>query len=392
MYLIKNYFKMIIVGLWLIVTIISFPTNVSAQYFPHGIFNYDVDGPEYLFTAAEYNHIINLNANYFSEMSPRAQLGMVDSCNNSVGAMRIQLGSDPTYDYLHPDLGPFYPRDGDEQNTLLWAYISLNPRIVRINYDSIKIFIENVHTTYSSDYSGIDAIRVAHQGEMDDPGHWPFIRYAGYWIQQNFGDAVKSVAIHNFRFWAGSTLQDFFSNSTGVGDSLDVYQHEDYPFLDTYPAIAPYIGNGFQVTQLDQRYIASCESTRMHLKRSGNTHTRLEMHIQTFEGREGTTYFRRPIESEIWLQAFLALGRNFKGIFASFYRSYNPPGTDYSNGLITLSTRLPILPTFNYVAALYTHLDILGPQILPLEVDTAFTWTGAIPSDYPLIQGITGYV
>lgn len=363
-----------------------------AQYFPHGIFNYDVCGGEHLFTQAEYNRLTSLNANYFSEMSPRAQLGMVDSCNNSSGNMRIQLGSDPTYDYLNPHLGPNYPSDHFDRNNLLWVYICDNSNSANIHYNLIQNFIDNIHTTYSSDYSGIDAIRVAHEGWSDDPNHWPFIRYAGYWIQQYFGDAVKSVAIHNIHHWTRSRLEDFFSNSTGVGDSLDVYQHEYYPFFDTNPAGPPYMGDPFQTTLLDNRYIASCESTRMHLQRSGNTHTTLEMHIQTFEARYGATYFRRPTEAEIWLQTFLALGRNYKGILAAFYRSDNNGGVDFETSLIDSLTRLPIQPIFNYVADLYGHLDILGPQILPLEVDTAFTWTGAIPPDYPLIQEITGYV
>jgi hypothetical protein len=306
----RTYVNLAVGGLLVFLTIISFNQNLVAQYFPHGIFNYDVDGPEYLFTQAEYNRIVNLHANYLSEMSPRAQGGMIDSCNNSSSALRIQLGSDPTYDYLHPELGPNYPSDNFDPNTLLWVYICDNLDPQAIDYNLIQDFIENVYTTYSSNYSGIDAIRVAHQGWMDRADHWPFISYAGDRIQHYFGDAVKSVAIHNFRYWTASTLQAFFSNSTGVGNSLDVYQHEDYPFNATYPAVAPYMGDVFQ-TLLDERYIASCESTRMHLKGSGNTHTTLEMHIQTFEGRDGTTYFRRPTEAEIWLQTFLALGRNF---------------------------------------------------------------------------------
>ena len=88
MCLTKNYVKVAIGGIVLLLTIMSFDHDLLAQYFPHGIFNYDVDGPEYLFTQAEYNRIINLNANYLSEMSPQAQEGMVDSCTVTAGAIQ----------------------------------------------------------------------------------------------------------------------------------------------------------------------------------------------------------------------------------------------------------------------------------------------------------------
>jgi len=383
----KNYVKIAIGGIVLLLTIMMLNHTLYAQYFPHGIYNFDVRGPEYLFTQAEYNRIVNLNANYLSEMSPRAQGGMIDTCNHLSGAMRVQLGSDPTYDYLNPDLGPFYPSDSDPRNTLLWVYICDNHDIADIDCTLIRQFVENVHTTYSSNFSGIDAIRVAHQGWSDDVNHWPFIRYAGDLIQQHFGNAVKSVAIHNFRYWTRSTLRDFFSY---MGNSLDVYQHEEYPFHDTYPAVAPYMGDAFQ-NLLDENYIASCDSTRMHLIRSGNTHTTLEMHIQTFAARYGATYFRRPTQAEIWLQAFLAISRNFKGIHSYVYRSYHWPTTDYETGLIDSLTRLPINdpphnPPYNNVAQLYAHLNSLGPELLSKPVNDVFTFTG---TRHKYIQNIT---
>ncbi len=127
------------------------------------------------------------------------------------------------------------------------------------------------------------------------------------------------------------------------------------------------------------------------------------MYIQTQRAYIDNTYFRRPTQAEIWLQAFLALSRNFKGIHCYVHRTVPPNQGYYANpawydsGLVDMGLpRTPINNSFNHqpynnVAQLFAHLSSLGPQILPLEVDTAFTWTGAIPPAYPLIQGITGY-
>lgn len=398
----KKYFGFVLGAFSLYLVLNIFPSNLIAQsnFFPLGLFNYDVRGREYLITETnEMTNIQGLHANYLTAMSYRAQPGIIDTCNDLAGAIRAVVDHDDTtggYYY------PVWDVRHDRYNTILWRYISDN-HDYHIRMDSVEIFINRVYNRYQTNHAGLGGILVAHQGETHDPNHWPFIRRAGRVIQQRFGDAVRSVVIDNSTSidWTAAALEDFFSNDTtsfgGVGYSLDVYQHEYYPFYEP----AAYIGDDFQ-NLLDARFIYGCELTRSALNASGNTHTRLEMYIQTHSAYFNNTYFRRPTEAEIWVQAFLALSRNFKGIHCYVYRTA-PPGSYegqpawYDSGLVDIAVpRNPINDSFNHqpynnVAQLFAHLSSLGPQLLPLDVDTAFTWTGSAPPDYPLIQEITGY-
>ncbi|MDZ7336066.1 MAG: hypothetical protein ONB32_13025, partial [candidate division KSB1 bacterium] len=173
-------------------------------------------------------------------------------------------------------------------------------------------------------------------------------------------------------------------------DSLDVYQHEYYPFYRSHQRrtvgiqFPPYYGNDYQTAIIDQRLLASYDQTRRALSRSGNTHTTLEVIIQAgsqFTYESDTTYFRRPTEAEIWLQAFLALGRGYKGVHTYVYRTVPYTGyfVPFDSGLVASTTpptaRTAINPYFDYVAQLYQHLAELGDDILPLTVLDAFTWT-----------------
>jgi hypothetical protein len=402
----KKEFKIVAGGLFILVALVTFQSHLLGQsYFPLGIFNYDVRGREYrLSQANETALIINLNANYISEMSQRAQNDLI-VFSDTISARVFR--TDVIYDSVCWNTHNYYPLMHPVQvldNDRLDRYISENQYIADIHYADIRRFVHNVDSIYGS-HSGVGTIRVAHQGSMRQSDHWPFIRRAGHWIQYYFGDAVKSIAIDNSAYWTASALEDFFSNTpgVGVGDSLDVYQHECYAFYDaTNPAGPPYMGDAFQ-NLLDARFIAGCELTRSALNASGNTHTTLEMYIQTNRAYIDNTYFRRPTEAEIWLQAFLALSRNFKGIHCYVHRTVPPNQGWYTNpawydsGLVTMDVpRIPINNSFNHqpynnVAQLFAHLSSLGSQVLPLEVDTAFTWTGSIPPAFPLIQGITGY-
>jgi hypothetical protein len=136
------------------------------------------------------------------------------------------------------------------------------------------------------------------------------------------------------------------------------------------------------------RLLASYDQTRLALANSTNDHTTLEVIIQTnraWRTDSSGTYFRRPTEAEIWLQAFLALGRGFKGIHTYVYRSAQWTGTPapFDSGIVTESAtqRNAIAPYYNQVAQLFTHLSALGDDILPLTVLDAFIWTGT-PHSY----------
>ncbi len=248
----NKYFKFLAGGIILLVAFLIFSPHLSAQsYFPLGIFNYDVRGREYrLSQANETDLIIDLHANYLSEMSPRSQNDLI-VFSDTLSARVFR--TDVIYDSVCWNTHNYYPIWHPVQyldNDRLDRYISENDRTTDIHYADIRRFVHCVDSIFGS-HSGVGTIRVAHQGWTDSTSHWPFIRRAGYWIQYYFGDAVKSVVINNSVNWHRSQLRDFFSNASGVGDSLDVYQHEYYPFY----APAAYIGDDFQ-NLLDNRYLS----------------------------------------------------------------------------------------------------------------------------------------
>jgi len=384
MYLSKKYLRLSIgvVIFWLFLICLNY-SLLSQDYFPLGIYNFNVWGENYTLTENEQELINNIHTTYISEMVLSIQDDMIDFCNGLSGARRTELAHDPT--------GAYYPIPGDLSNTLLWRYISKNENVNYIHYDDISQFIYNVNAKYNDPYNlGLGAIRVAHQGYMTQPDHWPYIQYACELIDNAFGENVRSVAVHNIFCWSGSYLDDFFQNVP----SLDVYQHEFYPFkLINQPRENPdsvaFNGDAFQAL-IDDGIIASYEGTWQKLKKSGNTHTKLEVIIQTFrcwDSRQSNAFWRRPTEAEIWLQAFLALSRNYKGVHSYVYRSYDCDDW-YEQGLVNANLeRSEIDPTYNHVAQLYDHLSVPGPQLLALTVNEAFTWEDS-PHQY--IQNIDG--
>jgi hypothetical protein len=209
--------------------------------------------------------------------------------------------------------------DHDSTNTLLWRYLCNNNFVAYIDSAHVDSFVTHIDSLYHGS-SGLGGIMVAHQGRTNQQDRWPFIKYACSLIQRRLGDAVQAVVVYNTLDWTGTNLENFFRY---MEDTLDVFQHECYPFRAAYPNPAAYIGDDFQ--NLVDEYIAGCDSAHLNLVKSENSHTRLEMYIQTFEARYVDTYFRRPTQAEIWLQAFLALSRNFKGIHSYVYRSYTWP-------------------------------------------------------------------
>ncbi len=385
MYLSKKYLRLSSGIVILLLYLMAINHVLQAQnYFPLGIYNFNVWGENYTLTEHEQSLINNINTTYITEMALGVQDDMINFCNGLSGAKRTELGHDPSGSYY-----PVPPNNLD--NTLLWRYISKNEDVAHIDSNLISQFVYNVNSTYNNPYNlGLGAIRVAHQGYMTLPDHWSYIQYACELIDDAFGSNVRSVAIHNIFCWTGSSLQDFFQNVPG----LDVYQHEFYPFkLINQPRENPdsvvFNGDDFQ-TLIDDGIIDSYQWTWEKLKNSGNTHTTLEVIIQTFrcwDSRQSSAFWRRPTEAEIWLQAFLALSRNYKGVHSYVYRSYDCADW-YEQGLVNAyETRSEINPGYNHVAQLYDHLAVLGPQLLPLTVNEAFTWTDS-PHQY--IQNITG--
>lgn len=385
-----NYLKSILKIMVLFLTMIGLNHCLLAQtYFPLGIWNYDVTGPEYrVWYANEMNLIQNINAIYLAQMSYHAQEGMIDSCTTRfAGAVRTEL--------VHDTTGDYYPLPTEPYNPTFWRYISGNDA-ADIDSAHVEQFINNIASCY--DYindPGLGAIRVAHQGQMDQADHWPYIQYACHLISvnPNLGGYVQSVAVHNVFHWNDgdtTSLENFFRQV----NSLDVYQHEYYPFFRSHQRrtvgiqFPPYYGNDYQTTIIDQRLLATYDQTRRALARSGNKHTTLEVIIQTcsqLTPESDTTYFRRPTEAEIWMQAFLALGRGYKGVHTYVYRTVPYTGyfVPFDSGLVASTTpptaRTAIGP-YNQVAQLYNHLAELGDDILPLTVLDAFTWTGAAHS------------
>lgn len=364
-----NYKKIFVGGLLLLLIEMGSHNNLFAQYFPLGIFNYDVTGPEHrLSQTNETDLIIDINATYLSEMSFRAQNDLVVFSDTlSLRTVRAQV----IYDSLCETTGNYYPIRfpiEDLNNRRLDRYISNNQIPSDIHNADIRRFVENVHTVYGSN-SGLGAIRVAHQGYMDQSDHWPYIQYACDRIQEFFGDNIRSVAIHNVFHWNDgdtTSLENFFRQVA----SLDVYQHEYYPFFRSHQRrtvgiqFPPYYGNEYQTTIIDQRLLATYDQTRRALARSGNNHTTLEVIIQTcsqLTSESDTTYFRRPTEAEIWLQAFLAIGRGYKGVHTYVYRTapYTGYFVPFDSGLVASTTpptaRTAIHPYFDYVAELYNH-------------------------------------
>ncbi len=396
MHLSKEYFclmrGMFIIGSCLI--FLSESLLAQADFFPLGIYNYDVCGEEH--TIDQPNELLlidGLHVNYLYEVSYRAQSGLIDICNSRNGALRIALSDDDTTGRC---FYPVYDHNPYSHNTILWRYISDN-HAWNIRMDSVLIFIDHVYNRYKTNHAGIGAIRIAHEGYMDQRDHFAFIRRACGRIQQLFGDDVQSMVTHNIFHWDGGTrLTDFFSY---MNDTLDVYQHEEYPFSvhnvgadPLHPtSCAPFWGSHYQDWHIDALLLGSYDQTRQALINSGNTHTRLEVAIQTqreyFPATQ--TFIRRPTESEIWLQAFLALSRGYKGIHAYVYRT-NHAGNSW--GLI--DERTPRQQTidslcyyrnnannynrdpYSVVAQLYDHLAELADHILPLTVLDVFTWNG----------------
>ena len=368
--------------------------HVSAQNnFSLGMFGYDQPFPGHAFNTNEQNLLLGLNSNFIFGVLDTSHYDDIINFGNT-NDFSMGLECDPTSD---PITGPFYPCDTGLHNTALWPYICRN---VVADIDSIEIeqFINNVYSEYPND-AGLSAILVAHQGDTDEPDHWPYIQYACSLINVNYGDDVESIAIWNVFQWdpgGQAGLENFFRTV----DSLDVYHHEFYPFhvggQYSYPPndSSVFVGNEFQTDYIDNNIINSYQQTQQALENSGNTHTRWEVIMQTQRSWSASSghFWRRPNQSEVWLQAFLAISRGAKGVHAYLYHSYQT-SSSRAYGLVDRSaTRQPInTPNYNQpynnVAQLYEHLSELGPYLLPLSVDTAFTWTGT-STDY--IQNITG--
>ena len=385
--------QIIITIILLFLVLLGLNHHVSAQNnFSLGVFGYDQPFPGHAFNTNEQNLLLGLNSNFIFGVLDTSHYDDIINFGN-INDFSMGLECDPTSD---PVTGPFYPCPGNLYNTALWPYICTN---AAANIDSIEIeqFIDNVYSEYPSD-AGLNAILVAHQGETDDPDHWPYIQHACSLINESFGDNVESIAIWNvFQWYGGQTgLENFFRTV----DSLDVYHHEFYPFhvgsQYSYPPndSSVFVGNEFQTNYIDNNIINSYQQTQQALENSGNTHTRWELIMQTQRSWSASNghFWRRPNQSEIWLQAFLAISRGAKGVHSYLYHSYQT-SSSRANGLVDRSaTRQPInTPNYNQpynnVAQLYDHLSELGPYLLPLSVDTAFTWTGT-STDY--IQNITG--
>lgn len=61
-----------------IILIISHPL-LAQDFFPCGVFNFDVRGPEIAFSSAEFQRIRNIHANWVGSVSLTAQCGIIDS-------------------------------------------------------------------------------------------------------------------------------------------------------------------------------------------------------------------------------------------------------------------------------------------------------------------------
>lgn len=149
-----------------------------------------------------------------------------------------------------------------------------------------------------------------------------------------------------------------------------------------------FVGNEFYDV-VDNRIINNFDHAWQSLKNSANDHTTMEIIIQThreWSYAEGNrAFFRRPTEAEIWLQAFLALSRNFKGIHYYVYHSL--AGSRFWGLVDQSANRDSVNPYYEYVAQLNDHLTELGPELLPITVDSAFTWEG---NSVLYINNITG--
>jgi hypothetical protein len=394
---IKNLlrFKLITLSVLVLLALISFHNKTIAQDFNLGIYGYDAPGPVRFFDAHEQLLISNIRANFITGMVESSQDSILAFYGQQAEVRKVGLEHDPTF---NPGAGgPYYVVSGSDfsypYNTILWAYISRNDSTEDLDSTLIGQFIRNVDLTYDTPAfnQALGEIQVAHQGWMDSTSHWPYIRCACDSIQYHFGDRVNSSVCHNVFLWRpGSTLEDFFNY---MGNSLDVYKHEFYPFHDSTQWPNPtdstdFIGNDFQTRIIDNRLITSLEWTKQALENSGNNHTQLEIIIQTHRHYEYGELFRRPTEAEIWLQAFLALSRGIKGVHSYVYFSYAPY---LSWGLVDEqpagTNRNPIDPYYSSISNLYSHLDSMASELLPLEVDTAFTYTGGT---IRYIQNVTG--
>jgi hypothetical protein len=396
----KNFLKSIAGAFVLWLFLMNLNCLLLAQTnFSLGIYNYDVPGPR-AFNSNEQQLINNLNANFITGMEKVSQDSIISVYSRQLNPKKTGLEHDPAY---QPGQGPYYPIPGDPHSTVLWAYISRNIDSSNISISAIERFIHNTDSLCDNAYlGGLGEIRVAHQGWMDSTSHWSRIKYACDRIQFYFGDRVNSSVCHNIFHWIHhSSLQDFFSYMT----TLDVYRHEEYPFHvhnagadPLHPtACAPFCGWNYQDWYIDSLILGSYDQTRNALiaGQGQNHHTRLEVIIQTQrEYYPATqTFVRRPTESEIWLQAFLALSRCYKGVHSYVYRTNN---TGNSWGLIDERTpRQQNVDSLCYyqtnpnnynrnsygvVTQLYDHLSALGDDILPLTVLDAFTWTGTARS------------
>jgi hypothetical protein len=333
----------------------------AQNFFPCGVYNYDVSGTEYTFSSQEFQRIKDINASWVSSVSLLGQDGMIDSFSTLSGSIKKMTFERDSLAIVYGHYYPINPGDPDRDltNTVLWAYLSQNRNVADIDSAHIDSFVTHVNTRYHGS-SGLGGILVAHQGEMDQSNRWPFIRHACTLIQNRFGDDVKSIVVHNIFHWRiGTTLQQFFQ----YADSLDVYRHEMYPLKmynqTTFPYTpAPYIGNDFQ--QKIDTLVMSYQQTWDALKNSGNDYTKLEIIFQTMEcyNEQYHVYWRRPTQAEIWLQAFLALSREAKGVHSYVYRSHHWGGDTYETGLIDSTTRLPNQP---HTVMLLTYIPISIP-------------------------------
>ncbi len=69
----------------IVISLIVSQQLLAKDFFPCGVFNFDVWGPECPFTSQEFQRIKNINANWVGSVSLTAQGGMIDSFSTLSG-------------------------------------------------------------------------------------------------------------------------------------------------------------------------------------------------------------------------------------------------------------------------------------------------------------------
>jgi len=279
----------------------------------------------------------------------------------------------------------------DYYTTQFWPYISRS-FAADIQISEIDTFVNNVHQTYGSDIRGLRTLLVSHQGYTSESDHWAFIDSACKKIQLQFGNDVKSTVIDDFDRIPNKT--QFFNALS----HLDIFQHEFYPiYTNTLGDNVDYTGTEIQTCF--NNFVLRCDSLMVATKgRSVQWQAIIQVCEQQILDGGSFSYFRRPTESEINCQAFLALSRGARGIhYYVYYSDVDsigfPPSPPHSGleflGLIT-NTRNSFEPFYTQVAKLDTNIAVLGSQILSqsLSIDTVFN-CDHIPSGIYL-QNIDG--